>query len=339
MLQFPKRRRPVSFRRTQGMSIIPRERVAAGRHFVLGFSHSPEVLHKACRWSFWNPGLPSVQFHLLYPPELEPPREDNNNWKQPVCDCQFKDTVQKIMLSKFKRKTIPERNLSINTSITAELAKYIVHERLQMKSRFSSLDAGVPSSVREPENVPEGWSLRFQLNRLQPITGNPVMFIEGLFSSSVLPRISFSFSLSLPTSSLICLPLIYILSFYSHAAKRLAAYYPQYTLLQFSFLFLVSLLTESCSFQFCYNAPEFCKLYHQFTAKNDMPVAALFGQLFWILNTVSVSVSTAFAQGDGVSLWCWWNSSSRSGVCRQMSQGKKAFWGTLDGVALCSLRL
>lgn len=106
-----------------------------------------------------------------------------------------------------------------------------------------------------------------------------------------------------------------------------------------SFLFLVSLLTDSCSFQFCYNAPEFCKLYHQFTAKNDMPVAALFGQLFWILNTVSVSVSTAFAQGDGVSLWCWWNSSSRSGVCRQMSQGKKAFWGTLDGVALCSLRL
>ena len=64
--------------------------------------------------------------------------------------------MQKIMLSKFKRKTIPERNLSINTSITAELAKYIVHERLQMKSRFSSLDAGVPSSVREPENVPEG---------------------------------------------------------------------------------------------------------------------------------------------------------------------------------------
>ena len=92
------------------------QRKGSSRHCVLGFSHSPEVLHKACRWSFWNPELPSVQFHLLFSPELEPPHEDNNNWKQPVCDCQFKDTGQKIMLSKFKRKTIPERNLPINTS-------------------------------------------------------------------------------------------------------------------------------------------------------------------------------------------------------------------------------
>ena len=62
------------------------QRKGSSRHCVLGFSHSPEVLHKACRWSFWNPELPSVQFHLLFSPELEPPHEDNNNWKQPVCD-------------------------------------------------------------------------------------------------------------------------------------------------------------------------------------------------------------------------------------------------------------
>lgn len=146
-------------------------------------------------------------------------------------------------------------------------------------------------------------------------------------------------SLSLPPSSLSAsLPLIYILSFYSYAVRCLP-YYPQYTLLQFYFLFLVSLFPESCSSQFCYNVPEFCKLYHWFTAKNDVPIAALFGQLFWILNTVSVSVSIAFTQGDGVSLWCWWNSSSRSGVCRRKSRGEEAFWGTLGGAVLCSLKL
>lgn len=65
-----------------------------------------------------------------------------------------------------------------------------------------------------------------------------------------------------------------------------------------SFSFLSSLL-ESCYSQFCHNVPEFCKLYHWFSARNDVPVATLFGQLLWILNTVSVSVSAAFTKGDG----------------------------------------
>lgn len=80
---------------------------------------------------------------------------------------------------------------------------------------------------------------------------------------------------------------------------KLAAYHSQYTLLQFYFIFVVSIFPESCYSQFCHDVPEFCKLYHWFTAKNDVPVAALFGQLSLILNTVSVSVSTAFTKGDG----------------------------------------
>ena len=68
------------------------------------------------------------------------------------------------------REKLPGKE-TILLLITAE------RERLQVKSRFSSLGAGVPSSVREPENVPEGRSLRFQLNRLQPVTDNPMMFI------------------------------------------------------------------------------------------------------------------------------------------------------------------
>lgn len=82
------------------------------RHCILEFSHSQEVVHKACRLACWNPELPSVQFHLLFSPELEPPSEDNNNWQQPVCDCQFKDTGWKTMLSKSKREATRKRNRS-----------------------------------------------------------------------------------------------------------------------------------------------------------------------------------------------------------------------------------
>lgn len=235
MLQFPQRRGPVSFRRTQGMSITPRERVAAGT-VSWGLATPQRYYTRPADDHFGTQNCHQFSSTFFFPQSLSLPMKIIITESSQCVTVSSRTLGRKSCFQNSRGKLSLKETFLLILPITAELAKYIVHERLQVKSRFSSLDAGVPSFVREPENVPEGWSLRFQLNRAQPITGNPVMFIEGLFSSSVLPHISLSLSLSLPTSSLMCLPLIYILSFYSHAVKRLAAYYPQYTLLQFSFL-------------------------------------------------------------------------------------------------------
>lgn len=115
MLQFPQRRGPVSFRRTQGMSITPRERVAAGT-VSWGLATPQRYYTRPADDHFGTQNCHQFSSTFFFPQSLSLPMKIIITESSQCVTCQFKDTGQKIMLSKFKRKTIPERNLPINTS-------------------------------------------------------------------------------------------------------------------------------------------------------------------------------------------------------------------------------
>lgn len=103
-----------------------------------------------------------------------------------------------------------------------------------------------------------------------------------------------------------------------------------------SFLFLVSLLTESCSFQFCYNAPEFYRIIPPVYCQEWYTGCSFIWATFLNLK-YRICCSTAFAQER----WCFTlmlvEQLSADQGCVDKCLREKAFWGTLDGCFYISL--
>lgn len=132
------------------MFITPRKRVAQGSVYW-GLATPQRYYTRPANDHFGTQNCHQFNSTFFFPQSLSLPMKIIITESSQYVTVSSRTLGRKSCFQNSREKLSPKETFLLILPITAELAKQIGHERLQVKSRFSSLDAGVPSSVREPE--------------------------------------------------------------------------------------------------------------------------------------------------------------------------------------------